>query len=79
MGSGGILLGAGWVVSAGGSAAAGGGGPQSCTASCQDSTGDRWAADCSGSTCTCTYNGKLPCTCTMTERSACLQRPSAAC
>jgi len=47
----------------------GGGGPNGVvafTASCQDGVGDVWAADCSGSTCTCTYNGAESCACAMT-------------
>lgn len=52
--------------SAGANASAGGSAPTTCSAACQDTTGNRWAADCSGSTCTCTYNGELACTCTMT-------------
>jgi hypothetical protein len=52
--------------SAGAAGSAGGSGPATCNAACQDNSGNRWAADCSGSTCTCTYNGMMPCTCTMT-------------
>jgi hypothetical protein len=48
------------------SVAPGSNGPTACTTSCQDSTGNNWQADCSGSTCTCTYNGGQSCTCAMT-------------
>jgi hypothetical protein len=48
------------------SVAPGSNGPTACGASCQDSTGNKWQADCSGSTCTCTYNGGQSCTCAMT-------------
>jgi hypothetical protein len=47
----------------------GGGGPNgtvSCQFSCQDSAGNTWQASCAGSSCTCSYNGGLGCSCTMT-------------
>jgi hypothetical protein len=39
-------------------------GPMTSTASCQDRAGNVWNADCTGSSCTCTYNGGNACTCT---------------
>ena len=47
----------------------GGGGPNgvvTSSTSCQDSAGNVWQADCTGSTCTCTFNGGQSCSCTMT-------------
>jgi hypothetical protein len=52
--------------SAGASVMPGSNGPATCNVSCQDGKRNTWAADCSGSSCTCTYNGGLPCTCVMT-------------
>jgi len=43
-----------------------------CAASCQDdTTGALWEANCSGTTCTCTYNRAQTCTCTMKGGGAC--------
>lgn len=55
----------------GGGGAGGSGGPQTCTTSCQDMTGNTWQANCSGSTCTCTYNGGMACTCAMASSGGC--------
>jgi hypothetical protein len=52
--------------SGGGGGVSGGGGTVECSASCQDNAGNVWQAECSGSTCSCTYNGGPACTCTTT-------------
>jgi hypothetical protein len=59
------------LSAAGPSACSGGGGgtpggPVTSMTSCQDGAGNTWSASCTGSTCTCTYNGGAPCTCTVT-------------
>ncbi len=56
---------------AGASSCSGGGGggpngPTTSQTSCQDSAGNVWQSECTGSTCTCAYNGGQACTCTMT-------------
>jgi hypothetical protein len=52
--------------SCGGFGGAGPNAPAMTTTQCQDRAGNTWQASCTGSTCTCTYNGGSSCMCTMT-------------
>jgi hypothetical protein len=60
---------AGGVSGRSGSGGAGPNAPVTCTTSCQDGAGNVWQADCTGTTCTCTYNGGMACNCPMTASS----------
>jgi hypothetical protein len=53
--------------SCGGSAGSG----QSCSASCEDRTGNVWEAVCSGSSCQCSYNHEFRCSCATSGTSGC--------
>jgi|HubBroStandDraft_4_1064222.scaffolds.fasta_scaffold09020_1 hypothetical protein len=56
--------------SSGGSGGAGAE-PAICASYCTDSAGNVWGATCEGSTCTCTYNGGMACTCAMSDAGGC--------
>jgi hypothetical protein len=57
--------GAGACSGGGGASSGEDAGAPTCTTSCQDSKGNVWAANCTGTTCICTFNGGQACTCTM--------------
>ena len=52
------------AASGAGSASSGGALPV-CQEQCTDNQGNTWSADCSGTMCTCSYDGKQLCTCTL--------------
>src|SRR5579872_3158171 len=52
------------TMSCSASASVGPGDGSPTTTMCQDARGNTWEADCTGSSCTCTYNGGLSCGCT---------------
>jgi hypothetical protein len=58
--------GAGACAGGGGGSGSSGANAPTCDSTCQDSTGNTWQASCADSTCTCSYNGGSPCTCTQT-------------
>jgi hypothetical protein len=49
----------------GGSAVTSGGQAPTCISQCYDSGNNEWASNCTGSTCSCTYNGREYCNCTL--------------
>ncbi len=53
----------------GGSAVTSGGQDPTCITQCYDTGNNEWASKCSGSSCSCTYNGREYCTCTVAGTS----------
>src|SRR5258706_13304278 len=55
--------------STGASSTSTGGGPGSCMNQCTDSNHNTWISDCVGTNCTCWFNGRQYCHCTLGTRS----------